>query len=119
MKVRAWHERLKEWLSDELITQFIVVYGGELIVPRGIILVWCTGSKDKNRVEIFDGDKLRTDKEVVFEVFWSRKLARWSARTPNVYHMGYGKEFYKSLTWLSARGIIVGNKFENPEMVTK
>jgi len=33
--------------------------------------------------------------------------------------MGYGKEFYKSLTWLSARGIIVGNKFENPEMVTK
>ena len=135
---KAWSKEKGRWLTlDDRLTiagesDFWHAWGTGtssdgtifLFQDMGAELVKYTGLKDCKRTKkypegemIFEGDKLRTDKEVVFEVFWSNKLARWSARTPNVYHMGYGKEFYKSLTWLSTRGIIVGNKFENPELL--
>ena len=75
-----------------------------------------TGLKDKNGVEIYEGDRVRTTKGIVYEIFYTTKTARWAGKTLNVWTDDINTYFYKALAWLASRCEICGNIYEHPEL---
>jgi len=80
------------------------------------ILMQYTGLKDKNGVEIYEGDRVRTTKGIVYEIFYTTKTARWAGKTLNVWTDDINTYFYKALAWLASRCEICGNIYEHPEL---
>ena len=122
IKFRAWDRQMEE-MSSFGHAQVYDVFDlgsdlGKLILnQRSFILMQYTGLKDKNGKEIYEGDKLRTEKGVTYEIFFSPKLAKWSGRTLNVWTDELTKYFYKSLSWIAPRAVIIGNIYGNPELL--
>lgn len=94
----------------------------ELLIPwllAGNIPDLYTGLKDCKGADIYEGDIVKTNKDVVFLVIFSPKSARWVGITDNIWtdKPYVGKYIYKNLPWLAERGEITGNIYENPELL--
>ncbi len=82
-------------------------------------IVEYTGLHDKNGKEIYESDYMQTNKNILFAIIWSPKSARWSGITPNIWtdKPYVGNYIYKSLSYLSEHGEVIGNIWENGELL--
>lgn len=116
-KFRAWLPTLK-WmcsvstiLFDENSVDVYKTGDTERVTEMSVnqdevILMQSTGLKDKNGVEIFEGDILKDDSESG-KVVYDPDRTMWRV---------YGKDFDDALSdwWM---GRVIGNIYENPELM--
>lgn len=77
-------------------------------IHRGAVAVLFTGKSDKKGKEIYDGDIMKSDKGILFTVFWSEGKNGWALVTKNVWQPE--KEYtYKSLNFGIEKCEVIGN----------
>ena len=123
-KFRVWDKKWSEWEKDVFVgfdgrlyqKSKNTVYGVAVsaITRDDIILMQSTGLFDMYDKEIFEGDVLQTSDSELAKVVWNKELACWEA------------EFLSEIVDLSEVADvksnrsdceIVGNIYENPELV--
>ncbi|VUW99116.1 YopX protein [Streptococcus constellatus] len=116
-KFRAWLP-ISKWMCEVTVIDYDlrsvdicrigdVEHYTEMTVSKDeVILVQSTGLKDKNSVEIFEGDILKYDSESG-KVVYDPDRTMWRV---------YGKDFDDALSdwWI---GRVIGNIYENPELM--
>lgn len=124
IKFRAWDSRNGKWFDKNLIYPAISQNGGviaykgdeKLYNTEHIIISQFTGLLDKNSKEIYDGDIVKTkDKEV--------GVVAWREETDPDYAWGWRIKWITSeipqslICIISNRPEIIGNIYENPELL--
>ncbi len=112
-KFRAWDKRKRRWLEAPLDDGRIFVHWRldskvlTLQDKKGDV-IWCefTGLKDKNGVEIYEGDILEAQ-HWNYPVSWDETNAQWRADR--------GHTYLPTSTW--GHHQIIGNIHENPELM--
>lgn len=79
-----------------------------------VILIRYTGLKDKNGIEIYEGDILRYEDGVPLCVVYSEQYCAWIIQTPDKKWWKFASMFSFDNTCLCH---IVGNVYENPELL--
>lgn len=117
-------EDFKENIKDGLVYGYLI--GKDVIV--GEIVDWdeeyfatefwckvepstigqCTGLTDKNGVEVYEGDFIRTKNGELFIIWWSVFTHGWWARD-------LGRQLAPEIEWGAVE--VVGNVHENPELL--
>lgn len=76
---------------------------------------WNTGRKDKNKVEIYEGDLIQNFNGRICRVEWHQQQARWDctpvANTENTTAGGFNSSAWEYCVE------VIGNIYENPELV--
>lgn len=118
-KFRVWCKNRKEWERDVCyIQQDGLLYqrskGSERLIPilpKNHVVMQSTGLKDKNGVEIFEGD-IFAEGFGRYVVAWEAKGGRWSLKFihdfEDAFHLGIRNS--KEMT-------LIGNIYENPELL--
>jgi len=106
IKFRAWGPNCKHMWQWDGLKDLIQEFGdnGEKIIMQ------YTGLKDKNGVEIFEGDILQENGDSCFSVVWDEKWAKFKIQHP--------PKRIQYPEW--NRGIdmeVIGNIHENPELL--
>jgi len=118
MKMRAWDVDEKFWIPP---IDCAVNFNGNLLTYDTNADRWAletinyklsrsTGLKDKNGKEIFEGD-IFSDEDGTFQVWWNEKVGVWAISDSD----GIAE-------WLSDYAEsyeIIGNIYENPELLTQ
>lgn len=79
--------------------------------PDGPIYMQYTGLKDKNGVEIYEGDIIEWDVDERSVVGWSDESAWWGI------NKGIFLGYKDTLFVVSKRSEVIGNIYENPELL--
>lgn len=118
-KFRVWCKNRKEWERDVCyIQQDGLLYqrskGSERLIPilpKNHVVMQSTGLKDKNGVEIFEGD-IFAEGFGRYVVTWEAKGARWALKYihdfEDAFHLGIRNS--KEMT-------LIGNIYENPDLL--
>ena len=114
IKFRAW------WRGQE---KFDYIDSFKKFSSYSFPLDWCviqqyTGLKDKNGIEIYEGDLLVEPRDTLpnyFEVIWSLNMAGFDTKI----HRKHNKMIGKAHVYAESLGgyEICGNIFENPELL--
>ncbi|MDW4373007.1 YopX family protein [Staphylococcus saprophyticus] len=121
-KFRAWDKVEKEWLEIKLLgfwedneLWYLEIESGELLFEDDLGVKWellqSTGLKDKNSVEIFEGDIVKTKcgeygRHIGVVTFKSGKFSAIGVKQ----YDGYVEE-------LDGAFEIIGNKYEHPHLL--
>lgn len=119
-KFRCWDERLglTEVVSIDFFRKKIKInhweYGDSNFFPLDeVVLMQSTGLKDKNGVEVFQGDIVRCTRGCPHEVVWLQEYAgMYIGGMPAWYLSGLSEGY----AWTGDEEII-GNIYENPELL--
>ena len=125
IKFRAWDKkenrmeycpgvkRMEDWLSPDI--NGLIKHCQE---DEDYILMLYTGLKDKNDKKIFEGDIVN-----VYHTWWGDGKISWRARIQwNEESAGFrlvDKESSIGMLWCSSRVKVIGNIYENPELLEK
>lgn len=81
-------------------------------VRNDSMIMQFTGLKDKNGVEIYDGDILTTETEKPMIVKWNEKFASWC-----LYRDGWMFAHWFGESCQSNQCIVIGNRYEHSELL--
>lgn len=122
IKFRVYNKKRAKWVHGphenpsldgvNLFGESILLGGFMTMVPtmelQHCVALQYTGIEDKNGREIFEGDIIECD-DVRFEVFWAAHISAFRCRTR--------EDFQDSLWILGSISKLIGNKFDNPELL--
>lgn len=125
IKFRAWNTSTKKMVDLKAITPFALATGLNLdgvFIPftEEMKIMQCTGLKDQNGKEIYEGDVLHVlyqdevgfmgdDSEYVSEVYYDLESAMFAIKRPiglDTLETNFGKSIR-----------VIGNIFETPEII--
>ena len=106
IKFRAWIKNHKQMIF------LTAVAFGDLIDnhKKGFEIMQFTGLKDKNRKEIYEGDIVELER-AKYQVYWHQHIAKWELERLNI----KGFSNIGLINWNNCE--VIGNKFENPELL--
>lgn len=116
-KFRAWYTPFK---GKKFGQEMIHGRAGSLIShaemsPDNYVLMQSTGLKDKNSVEVFQGDIVRCTRGCPHEVVWLQEYAgMYVGGMPAWYLSGLSEGYART-----GEEEIIGNIYENPELLEK
>jgi uncharacterized phage protein (TIGR01671 family) len=113
IKFRKWHKELEDMTfwdgskgSNNLFWHTLTEY------PEMYELMQYTGLKDKNGKEIYEGDILTTETEKPMVVSWNNKFSSFCLDRD-----GWAFSHWFGEACDPERCEVIGNKFENPELL--
>lgn len=119
-KFRAWDKHGRE-MKDVTTLEFVdnkldyvcFDYNEVGLLPDNVILMQSTGFKDKNGVEIFDGDVVKyiLPHQLLISVFKINRARSGVWRMDNAI---YGRELWEANL---EKFEVIGNIYENPELL--
>lgn len=138
-KFRAWNKKRKKWIYFNEGLDHTAFVGGILLPIKNVVINQCTGLKDKNGKEIYEGDILEEksfdynhrhtancfDKKSneICDPYWSTlyvvkfgKFEYSHYEGYGVYAVGAGSESSPKLIDNKNR-VIIGNIYENPNLL--
>ena len=123
IKFRAWDTENKEMLKVQELDFEDTFYGGRLSIRtdqyndyfdmEDMILMQYTGLKDKNGIEIYDGDVLQIDIERAC-VKWNNKYGYFQLVPIRDYYFD-SDVIGQALEYLQTE--VIGNIYDNPELL--
>jgi uncharacterized phage protein (TIGR01671 family) len=137
-KFRVWNLKHKQWINHVAVidcpgnigSHFVAVHDDgrteQAIVglpKEENIIQQFTGLTDKNGKEIYEGDVIKSRYEILFECYFNNDEA--SFRMKEIKDLPYDGNSRVSSAYLDPVGIadyeleVIGNIYENPELLTK
>lgn len=120
IKFRAWDNHVKEMIYEDNILHYGVSPSRATRRDNRFVievLMQYTGLKDKNGKEIYEGDILGREERDSFESepYWDTCEVKWHRSA--WYADFWGNENLLMDDYYSSTGQIIGNIYENPELV--